>query len=224
MATVGSLGERPGQFTTPFGVAFNAGGELFVSDTKLRRIQVFDVNGAFVQILDLQHKLDKPTGLAFTKQGYLVVADNGRVIVFDETGKKVAFYSIYNVGMNCRREFQPVGVCVWDNTLYITDNSWNSTTRHGERAQIYQTQIDKFDARLNCLNNTYGMCCQAEFIAASAHGLFVSDSARNCVQEFVKREQVQLFRVQNRPRGVAVDKGGRLFVGCTSACSVALMV
>ena len=48
MATVGSYGEGPGQFRLPYGVAFSRAGELYVGDSNLHRISVFDRQGRYV--------------------------------------------------------------------------------------------------------------------------------------------------------------------------------
>ena len=45
----GSLGNQPGQFDTPHGIAISPKNEVFVADRGNRRVQVFDVTGKFIR-------------------------------------------------------------------------------------------------------------------------------------------------------------------------------
>jgi DNA-binding beta-propeller fold protein YncE len=56
LASWGSLGNGPGQFDTPHGLAISPGGEIFVADRGNRRIQVLDSNGKFLR----QFTIDVP--------------------------------------------------------------------------------------------------------------------------------------------------------------------
>ena len=91
-ATVGSDGQGPGQFTWPYGVAFSRAGELYVSDSYLHRISVFDRQGRYVRRFGRpgrgQGEFRRPQGLCFTADGHLVVADSGnhRVQILREDG------------------------------------------------------------------------------------------------------------------------------------------
>ena len=53
-ATVGSDGGGPGQFSFPSGVAFSRAGELYVGDSNLHRISVFDRQGRYVRMIGKQ--------------------------------------------------------------------------------------------------------------------------------------------------------------------------
>jgi len=56
---------RPGQLFRPKGVAVDARGRLYVSDSYLNVVQVFDAEGGFLYVLrDPQHPLVTPAGLA----------------------------------------------------------------------------------------------------------------------------------------------------------------
>jgi DNA-binding beta-propeller fold protein YncE len=56
LASWGSLGDGPGEFDTPHGLAIAPSGEIFVADRGNRRIQVLDANGKFLR----QFTIDVP--------------------------------------------------------------------------------------------------------------------------------------------------------------------
>eukprot|EP00644_Phytophthora_capsici_P002815 jgi/Phyca11/124984/e_gw1.55.128.1 len=92
VATIGSRGSGPDQFTQPVAVAVNLRGEIAVADGKLHRVQVFSGSG------DLEHCFGRPgtakgefkgiSDLKFTSRGYLAVVDTGnhRIQVITVTG------------------------------------------------------------------------------------------------------------------------------------------
>jgi streptogramin lyase len=61
VASWGSLGNGPGQFDTPHGIAVGPRDEVFVADRGNRRIQVFDTSGKFIR----QFTIDVPVPADF---------------------------------------------------------------------------------------------------------------------------------------------------------------
>ncbi|KAL3666935.1 hypothetical protein V7S43_007882 [Phytophthora oleae] len=101
VATIGSRGSGPGQFTQPVAVAVNVRGEIAVADGKLHRIQIFSGSG------DLEHCFGRPgtakgefkgiSDLKFTPRGYLAIVDAGthRIQVITVTGIIVQVFGRY---------------------------------------------------------------------------------------------------------------------------------
>ena len=88
VAAWGEPGHGPGQFNDPTGIAI-AGAEVFVSDARNRRIQVFDLDGAFKRAFGAtgDGTLGRPMNLTIAGDA-LYVADywNDRVEVFGLDG------------------------------------------------------------------------------------------------------------------------------------------
>jgi DNA-binding beta-propeller fold protein YncE len=84
----GGPGDGPGRFNDPTGIAI-AGSEVFVSDARNRRIQVFDLDGAFKRAFG-EDRLGRPMNLTIAK-GELYVADyrNDRIEVFSLDGEYI---------------------------------------------------------------------------------------------------------------------------------------
>ncbi len=66
------------EFGEPFGVAVS-GEKIYVSDGLSGKIFILSNDG---QILSEEGGLDTPSGIAFDKEGYLIVADSGRNVIY----------------------------------------------------------------------------------------------------------------------------------------------
>ena len=62
VASWGSLGNGPGQFDTPHGIAVSPNDEVFVADRGNRRIQVFDAEGKFLRQFTIDVPVDASEG------------------------------------------------------------------------------------------------------------------------------------------------------------------
>ena len=62
VASWGSLGNGPGQFDTPHGIAVSPKDEIFVADRGNRRIQVLDTNGKFLREFTIDVPVDTKRG------------------------------------------------------------------------------------------------------------------------------------------------------------------
>lgn len=81
----------------PLGLAFGRDGSLYVTDVagQHQRVLVFAPDGSFVRSLGASDGLSFPNGIVVDKRGHIEVCDsnNGRLLVFDQTGKVVASIS-----------------------------------------------------------------------------------------------------------------------------------
>ena len=92
LSKFGSKGSNNGQFNCPAGIAVDAEGHVVVADLKNLCVQIFDCEGGFVKKIGEQDSpvkggnnvFSKPTGVAISGNGNVVVADRGnhRVQVF----------------------------------------------------------------------------------------------------------------------------------------------
>jgi hypothetical protein len=69
----GKLGEGPGEFNAPHGLAMDKAGRLYVADRSNSRIQIFDSQGKF---LAEWKQFGRPSGIFITKDDMLYVADS----------------------------------------------------------------------------------------------------------------------------------------------------
>ena len=72
----GEHGSGPGQFATPHGIAFGPDGNLYVADRGNARVQIFDRQGAFVDMWK-SDELGRPWAITFDDRGIALVVDGG---------------------------------------------------------------------------------------------------------------------------------------------------
>jgi len=69
----GKLGTGPGEFDQPHALAIDSHNRLLVGDRNNNRVQIFDLDGNFIQQL---HQFSRPSGIWVTKDDVLYVADS----------------------------------------------------------------------------------------------------------------------------------------------------
>lgn len=107
---VGGFGTRPGELSSPRGVAFARDGAFYVSDTDNARVQVFSGVGNWVASIDSPES--EPHGLAVDRDGILFVADaRGAVHALAASGDTLATLEW--------PEARPLDVAVQGETLWV---------------------------------------------------------------------------------------------------------
>ena len=109
----------------PLGLAFNATGDLFVTDVSgpFNRVHQFAPDGALVRSIGEPGQFSFPNGIAVDAAGNLYVADsnNGRLVVFDASGRQRA---VVRRGPGAGDLGMPRGTTVDDlGRLYVVDTS-----------------------------------------------------------------------------------------------------
>jgi predicted membrane-bound mannosyltransferase/DNA-binding beta-propeller fold protein YncE len=121
-------GDVTGQsaFYGPRDIVVGTDGQVYVTDTGNKRVQVFDADGRFVYQWGgggvLEGYLDEPVGIAFGPDGAVYVADtwNRRVQVFDQRGNYLRQWPIrgWDTGLADEKPYLDVDA---DGYVYVTD-------------------------------------------------------------------------------------------------------
>jgi len=87
----------PGDFGAPQGVAVDADGNVYVTDTMNNRVEIFDADGGFISLFgkhgDGPGALARPKGIAVDADGHIWVADEmeDRLQVFNRDGQLLTY-------------------------------------------------------------------------------------------------------------------------------------
>ncbi|MCH7734977.1 MAG: NHL repeat-containing protein [Chloroflexi bacterium] len=76
----GSFGTDPGQFSTPTSINFDQDGNVYVSEFRGHRVQIFTQDGRLIGEV-APGTFRGPHGLAFDSTGALYVADTGNDVI-----------------------------------------------------------------------------------------------------------------------------------------------
>ncbi len=124
----GSAGTGDGEFNSPQGIAIDATGNLYVTDTGNNRVQKFTSAGEFVARWGAygsdDDQFNTPIGIAVDGEGAVYVADsqNNRVVKYSSDGN---FVTKWDVG-------GPDAITVFQSDIYVKSNiyiGWGTTTR-----------------------------------------------------------------------------------------------
>ncbi len=123
-------GSEPGLFDTPWTMAADAAGNIYVVDYGNRRIQKFNPVGelvpAFWETLSQEHVLDRPVDIAASGEGdvtrlYVIDQTAHAIFVFDADGHAVRDQQ-QPVSFGAEQLALPMGIAAGANSVYAGDN------------------------------------------------------------------------------------------------------
>jgi hypothetical protein len=231
----GSAGTGNGQFMSPFFVAVDGNGHVFVTDLNNNRVQKFDNSGTFINKWGTMGsgtgQFDAPKGVGVDGSGHVFVADtlNFRVQKFTKTETFLLSFgwgvtdgmSAFEIcpsgcqagieGFGDGQFFEATGVAV--------DGSGNVFVADGDNSEVQKFQNSgTFLTKWGMLGSGTGQFVDPQGVAVDGSGnVFVADDIDDRVQKFDNtgtflttwNSGAGLF---NRPFGVAVDGSGNVFV------------
>jgi len=166
----------------PMGLAFDAQGNLYVSDVggPIQQVEVFGRDGTLLRTIGEKGQFLFPNGLAVDAKDHLFVSDgnNGRVLIFDVTGHQIG---LIPRGVANGELGLPRGVALDDsNRLYVVDTT-------GMTVQVYAvdptTGLPKYVGTVGAEGVGDGQFQFPNGIAVDTRArLYVADTANNRVQ------------------------------------------
>lgn len=210
--------ERDQRMDEPAGVAVGPKGRVFVTDSALHRVQVFEPDGRLVFSFgrkgEGQGELHSPSGIAVDAGGFAFVADTGnrRVAMFDPSGRFVR-----NIGAPVQGAVNtlksPAGVAVdIKGNILVTDSSADAIfgyDRKGELVMLYTGGKDSGPQ----LKDPCGIAVDR------AGNVYVADYGRGSVLAFdMGLRPLTEFPAGkdrdtlDRPMGISVSAKGNVFV------------
>jgi len=213
---------EPGNLANPAGIALDVDMNVYVADSALRKIFVYDSYGFVTRIIGNPDVLDRPTGVAVSPDAQRIyVVDRSfnesnqhRVVVFDWFGNLLQV--IGSRGTEDGQFNVPLQAAVApDGTLYVLDSG-------NFRVQAFDKD-GNFLRKFGEPGKSYGSFARPRGIAVDDDGLvYVSDAGFNNIQIFNPEGQLLLTIGQgslvSNPgqygmlSGIAVDELGKIYV------------
>ncbi len=202
------------EFMSPIGVSIDGNGEIYLSDSALRKVFVFDQGGNFLREIGSPDTLLRPTGIALHEERVYVVDTHGhRVSVFSKKDGRLLF-SFGNNG-TAQGEFHfPTNIFIGnDGLLYITDSM-------NFRVQIFDRDGNVRSA-FGRLGDGAGDFSKPKGIAVDSEGhIYVTDAHFDNVQIFDRDGRLLLVFGGSGsgdgeiilPAGIFIDKENRIYV------------
>src|SRR5664280_203047 len=218
----GSGGAGPGLFSSPWGVAVDSSGNVYVADTSNERIQKFDNNGTYIT----QWGGGGPgAGTFYSPHGVAVDQLSGSVYVADTSNQFIQKFNSAGVyitqwgggGASNGTFSNPHGVAVDSlGNVYVADTD-NNRIQKFDSSGTFITKWGSLGAGDGQFSGPYA-------VAADSFGnVYVADTFNNRIQKFDSNGNYitqwgsfgtgdgQLYS----PHGVAVDPLGNVYVGDT---------
>jgi DNA-binding beta-propeller fold protein YncE len=210
LAGWGTRGSATGQFISPWGVAVDASGSVYVADQGNNRIQKFTREGAFVTQFGAHGtangQFNSPSGVAVDATGNIYVTDeyNHRIQKFDSAGQFVTKWG--SLGFGNGQFYLPCGLALDDSAnVYVADQG-NYRIQKFTNSGAYVTQwVSDFSDPVGAA------------VDAGGH-VYVVDYGNSVIESFT-RDGTYLntwggdpASLLSSPRGVAADVHGKVYV------------
>lgn len=206
-------GRATAPIVSPYGIATDAMGRLYVVDTFLKRVHVFDAAGNHYSFFPADRTmLASPVGIAIDQNDLVYITDSkqGVVYVFKDHGRKLL--ATFGQGIFKR----PTGIAV------------NAKTSELLVVDTLQSRVFRFDLQNHAPKGSFGAdgAAQGSFhyptnICVTLSGdITVSDALNFRVQVFSPQGRFRFAFGRmgdapgsfSRPKGVAADSDGNLYV------------
>lgn len=213
---------KPNNLMRPQAIAIDREGLVYVLDSELRKVMIFDNIGLFLRSIDLKIGYTNPVAVAVNPDGKTIyVVDRGdlgnddhKVVAFSAEGKEI-FRLGARGGEDGKFNIPLAAVVAEDNTLYVADSG-------NFRIQAFDGE-GKFKFAFGKVSAGVGGFARPRSVAVDPAGnIYVSDGGFNNVQIFNKQGELLMpLGGLSRDPGpgnyaligsIAVDEAGVLFV------------
>jgi DNA-binding beta-propeller fold protein YncE len=202
------------ELVSPLGISVDVNEEVFVTDSVLKRVFIFNADGALLGEIGSDEIFSRPTGVAVDKSRiYVVDTLKHQVLVFSKKDRTLLF----RIGQNGTKngEFNyPTNIFIsMDGQMYITDSL-------NFRIQIFDLN-GKFISSFGKLGDALGDFSKPKGIAVdSENHIYVVDSQFDNIQIFDKDGKLLLVvgstgrdhGKMSIPSGIFIDNKDRIYV------------
>jgi sugar lactone lactonase YvrE len=201
------------EFKSPIGVASDTNGEIYLSDSVLKRVFIFDKEGKYLREIG-SDLFSRPAGIAIDEERLYVVDTHGhKIFAFSKKGGSFLFSFGKNGTGNGEFNYPTNIFAGKDKFLYITDSM-------NFRVQIFDSN-GNFISTFGKHGDGSGDFSKPKGIAVDSEGnIYVADAQFDAIQIFDKEGRLLLaFGDTGRgkgqlilPAGLFIDKQDKIYV------------
>ncbi|XP_070551938.1 uncharacterized protein [Ptychodera flava] len=207
--TIGGLGNAPGQFNNPSGIAMDRNGDLIVADKSNCRVQIINLHGTCKDenVFDKYKGWFRPRDVALSSEGSYFTTDHGRkkVVIYDVNSKLLTSFNV---------AADPYGIAVCQSAdVLICDDTNNCVKKYSKEG--------KCEASFGSYGRERGQFDLPRSVAVNSKDqILVSDQNNHRVQLLSSDgEYLNAFGSEGsdpgqlrRPHGIDVDQNDNVYV------------
>ncbi len=135
LRSFGSSGTGNGQFKSPWGIALDSSGDVWVADSENNRVQEFSSTGTYLA----QHTVTKPKGLAIDSSGHLWLTRTASIEEMSSTGSVIGTFGTEGAGNG---QFKgPDGIALDSSGNVWTADAGNNRVQEFSSEGVYTRQF-----------------------------------------------------------------------------------
>lgn len=202
------------EFQSPIGVAVDRNGDIYLSDSLLKRVFVLDGNGKYRRNVGSPERFQRPTGLAIYGERVYVVDTHAHAVLVFSKHEGAFLFSFGRNGAGDGEFNYPTNIFIdRAGLLYVTDSM-------NFRVQIFDGE-GRFVSAFGRLGDGSGDFSKPRGIAVDSDGnIYVADALFDTVQIFDREGRLLLaFGSSGRkegqmtlPAGLFIDGKDRIYV------------
>lgn len=216
----GGWGMNEGKFYNPSGVAVNDQGIIYVADSSNDRIQMFNMNGTFLNVIGVKQRapgyFSNPNGIAIVNDDvYVADGSNFRIQKFNQDGAYLLSWG--NSGIGSGQFNNPIGID-GDSSgdIYVVD-SWNHRVQKFDQYGTFLLSWGGNGTEEGKFNSPSGIAIDQN------DNVFIVDSSNHRIQKFDPRLNfVKSWGSAgsgegqfSNPSGIAVDSTDNVYIADT---------
>jgi tripartite motif-containing protein 71 len=212
----GSSGSGNGQFLSPYGIALDSSGNIYVADILNHRVQKFDSSGVYVSKFGTygtgDGQFNEPNSIVFDSSGNIYVLDssNERVQKFDSSGVYISQFGTLGSGNGQFGSNGAVGIAI-DSTgnIYVVDKT-NNRVQKFNSSGVYVSQFGSAGSGDGQFNTPRSITLD------TSGNIYIGDTGNDRVQKFnssgVYVSQFGSTALTGAVTGITVDSSGDIYV------------
>ncbi len=202
--SVGTKGTNTGCFRGPFAMTLDENGNIYTADTGNGRIQIFNPDGIYIQMIDsgsnkpkmgnkdanllIRHEkfsriplsktpvLKAPTDIALDREGFVFVLDSITrfIVIYNTSGEYMGNIDLNNI--RGLNDAEPIALAVDGPKIYVLDKKYHNI-------KIFN-RIGDFLQEIGTKGTGRGQFFNPKALCITNHQLYILDSGNNRIQIF----------------------------------------